>query len=79
MAQHSDQLPVHTRAHNASLAVAVTTIMAIQALSARALSRPRDAGDVVEKVIIISGMAVAAIAAVAYFRPVIERYMHKVR
>jgi len=79
MSQPSGPRPVHVRVNNASLAVAVTTIMALQTLTSRALSRPRDAGDVVEKVIIISGMAVAAIAAIAYFRPVIERYMHKVR
>ncbi|MDZ4270758.1 MAG: hypothetical protein U1D00_34675 [Mycobacterium sp.] len=71
--------PARARAYNTSLAIATTTILALQALTDRALTRPRDAGDVVEKVIMVAGLAVAAIAAVAYFRPVIERYMHQVR
>lgn len=71
--------PARARAYNASLTVAVTTMLALQALTDRALTRPHDAGDVVEKVIMIAGLAVAAIAAIAYFRPVIERYMHQVR
>lgn len=70
---------VRSRAYNASVTVAVTTIMAVQVLTDRALTRPRDAGDVVEKVIMISGLAIAAIAAVAYLRPVIERYINKIR
>jgi len=70
---------VRSRAYDASLTVAVATLMAVQVMRDRALARPRDAGDVVEKVIMVAGLAVAAIAAVAYLRPVITRYLNKIQ